>query len=88
MGVYFPTAKTEQDLSPDQFKKYKEFNTPLGRSSPELHARLKEIDDFIGPVTSGEILAAREELREDAFVSWILADEDPTKVEWVKLEKE
>lgn len=84
---YFPTAKSEQDLNSQQLELYKSLRTLGGKRSPELHARITAIKQFVGPVTSGEIIAAEEELMEDAFVSWVLANEDPQRVTWVELKK-
>ncbi|MBU6388366.1 hypothetical protein KGQ72_00585 [Patescibacteria group bacterium] len=87
MGVYFPKAKSEQDLNPQQLERFKAFRAPLGESAPALAARIKAIKEFIGPVMSGEMLAAEEELIDDSVARWVLAGEDPEKVKWLELKK-
>lgn len=53
----------------------------------ELVDRMREIDKFFGPVTSGEISIARAEFRQDAVVRWIMyLHLGEATIEWPKLE--
>ena len=90
MGYCFPGTRQKNDLNPVQRKRYEELRSKAGAAhwGPALRERLATVKEYIGPITSGEIWSAREELVQDAFVAWIIAGENPEKVEWVKLERE
>lgn len=83
MGYYFEKAKSLKDLNPEQQKRYKTLRSKDQVLSQELLSRFEVVKEYIGPLTSGEIISALEELVEDIFVTWILAGEDLTQVEWV-----
>ena len=86
MGYYFHNGKGEKSLSPEQVARYKELRQLSSEATPAaLNERLEAIKEFIGPITSGEVWSAYEELLKDAFANWVLADEDPEKVKWVEL---
>ena len=84
MGYYFEKAKTRESMNTEQLERYEAFRSsdstfPIPQ---ELHDRIEFIKKYIGPITSGEIVAALEELIQDAIVTWILAGENPQKVQW------
>jgi hypothetical protein len=83
MGYYFPKAETKEALNPKQLERYRSLRSIGGERPPALNSRLEAIVKRIGSITSGEIWPALEELVQDAFVAWVLADEDPAKVEWL-----
>lgn len=85
MGYYFPKAKTVADLSEEQKGRYEELRAPETELPLALKNRLEVIKERIGPITSGEVWSAFEELWRDAVVCWILANENPD-IEWVDLE--
>ncbi len=82
MGYYFEKARSLKDLDLAQKKRYEELRSSDYQTPQELSDRIKFVKRHIGPVTSGEIWSAAEELIQDTVVTWILADEDPLKVEW------
>ena len=82
MGYYFPEAKTKADLTPEQAERYNSLRAK-GAGLPEpLKLRFEAVKERIGPLTSGEIMSAFEELWQDAVVNWILSGEDPD-IAWV-----
>lgn len=82
MGYYFPKAKTMADLTPEQTERYKALRSKGEELPPPLQARFGAIKERIGPLTSGEIMSAFEELWQDAVVNWVLSNENPN-IEWV-----
>ena len=84
MGYYFQKARSPKDLNEEQLARYNQLRSPENdeEHAPELLRRYQEVKDYIGPLTSGEIMSAHEELVQDTVVTWILAGEDPSKVEW------
>lgn len=85
MGYYFEKARSRKDLSPEQLERYNAFRSPDSTLPipQELHDRIEFIKEYVGLVTSGEVWSAFEELVQDAFVAWIIAGEDPQKVQWI-----
>jgi len=82
MGYYFPKAKTTADLNPEQIERYKMLRSKGMESPPQLKEHFEAVKERIGPLTSGEIMSAFEELWQDAVVNWILFGENPD-IEWV-----
>ncbi len=82
MGYYFPKAKTTADLSPEQNERYQALRSKDVELPQPLQVRFEVIKERIGPVTSGEIMSAFEELWQDAVVCWVLSNENP-EIEWV-----
>lgn len=83
MGYYFPKAKTTADLiTPEQVKRYNALRTKGAELPEPLKLRFEAVKQRIGPLTSGEIMSAFEELWQDAVVNWILSNENP-EIEWV-----
>ena len=82
MGYYFPKAKTVPDLNPEQTERYKTLRSKGVELPPPLKDRFESVKERIGPLTSGEIMSAFEELWQDAVVNWILSGENPD-IEWV-----
>lgn len=87
MGYYFTKAKTTADLSPKQNERYRALRSKGTELLPTLKSRFEAIKERIGPITSGEIWSAFEELWQDAVVCWILSDENP-EIEWIDLHTE
>jgi hypothetical protein len=88
MGYYFPRAKTAADLNPEQRERYEMLrSSETEQPPPALKARFESIKKRIGPITSGDIWAAFDELWQDAITCWILSGENP-KIEWVDLHTE
>lgn len=86
MGRYFPQARSVKNLSPTQLAQYEKLRQLSTQDTPmALAERIRTIERYISPLTSEEIRVAAEELLEDAFASWVLADETPAKVQWVAL---
>lgn len=53
----------------------------------ELADRMKEIDKFFGPVTSGEISIAKAAFKQDAVVRWIVyLNLGEANIEWPTIE--
>lgn len=85
MEGYFPKAKEKKDLDPSQQERYDTLvTTPTRELPPKLQERLVFIKEYIGPITSGEIWSAHNELAEDAVVNWILSEEDPLQIKWTE----
>lgn len=82
MGYYFSRAKTREELSEEQRVRYEALRAPDAELPQTLHDRIEWIKEYIGPLTSGEIISAYQELLQDAIVTWILADEDTDKIAW------
>lgn len=82
MGYYFERAKSRKDLTEEQLGRYEALRSSDDLRPWALESRLKLIRNYIGPLTSGEVMSALEELVQDAFVVWILAGEDPAKAQW------
>ncbi len=83
MGYYFPKARSLKDLDLQQQERYKILRSTGRNQQPALLSRIETVEKHAGPITSGEIWSALEELLQDVFVTWILAGEDPEKVQWV-----
>lgn len=82
MGYYFPKAKTTADLNPEQSGHYQALRSK-GVELPEpLKSRFEAVKERIGPITSGEIMSAFEELWQDAVVNWVLSGENPD-IAWI-----
>ena len=82
MGYYFERARTKKELDTEQKIRYEILRAPSTVLHPALEARLEACKAYVGPITSGEVWSALDELAQDAFVVWVLAGEDPAKVEW------
>lgn len=84
MGYYYEKAKSKKDLNEEQQKRYEALrSSAFADLPPALRERIKFVKEYVGPVASGEVWAAYEELVQDAFVVWVLASErHPTMVEW------
>lgn len=80
----FPKARSLRDLDNIQRERYDALRSQ-GDHHPVLAERLEQIRDFGKGNSSGEMQFALEELRQDAFVRWVLANEDPTSVEWLAI---
>ncbi len=87
MGYYFEKAKTRKELNEEQLSRYQALRSSKEELPLELTARIEEVRAHIGLLTSGEVMSALEELVQDAFIAWVLAGEDPSKVEWVDPDK-
>lgn len=85
MGYYFPKAKTTSDLTSKQNERYKVLRSREVELPSSLKDRFETIGKRIGPVTSGEIWSAFEELWQDAVVCWIISGEN-SEIEWSDLE--
>ncbi len=83
MGYYFEKARSLKGLSPEQKERYKALRAPGQLIPSELRVRIEAMKTYIGLITSGEIWSALDELVQDSIVNWILAGEDPAKVQWV-----
>ncbi len=84
MGYYFQKARSPKDLNEEQLARYNELRSTENDEErhPELLRQYQKVKDYIGPLFSGEVMAELEELVQDLVVTWILAGEDPSKVEW------
>ena len=82
MGYYFPKAKTKVDLSSEQNERYQALRSKGAELPPSLKDRFGAVKERIGPLTSGEIMSAFEELWQDAVVNWILSGENPD-IAWI-----
>lgn len=83
MGYYYAKARSLKDLNEEQQARYREIRSPENDDRhPELIRRYDEVKEYIGPLFNGETMSALEELVQDSVVTWILADEDPSKVQW------
>lgn len=83
MGYYFQKARSVNDLNDKQQERYQElYASKFTELDPELRRRYEVVKGYIGPLYNGETWAALDELIQDSLVTWILADEDLSKVEW------
>lgn len=81
MSYYFK-GKKKTDLTTEQKERYAVLRSRDVELPPQLETRLETIREYIGPITSGEVWSAFEELWQDAVVCWILSGENPN-IEWV-----
>lgn len=86
MGYNFSEAKDRKSLNDKQKERFDELY-PLSNLPDALKNRIDRAIEYVGPINNGEAWAARNELITDAIVVWILAGEDPQKVQWLDLEK-
>lgn len=82
MGYYFEKARSKKDLNPKQLERYKALRSGDEPLPQALIDRIEAVKKYVGPIFSGEIWAALEELVQDAFVAWVFAGEDPSKIQW------
>lgn len=82
MGRYFEETRSADELDPAQQVRYTHLRSNIGERPGALAARIEVICEYIWPLAAGASPKVLEELLEDAFVTWILANEDPEKVSW------
>jgi hypothetical protein len=85
---YVPSAVSKEELGTEGRVRYQILSKlPPEDLHPVLRDRLELVKRYIGPLTSGDIMAAYADYREDSIARWIRDGEDPDRVEWIELQE-